>query len=265
MSRKSVRFKFAGKLSRMMLIMVLLISLLCGLTACRKKKTDPQEITHETNSSQPAQTQEIEPTGSASATYTVTFRDHNGNVIKTEVVEWGQPATAPDDPVRDGYYFAGWDKDFGNVTSDLEITATYTTTKPVISVESATVNKGADEVTLNIRVQNNPAIMGAVLKMSVDDKVFSFKECNKFWDPGLTLTGPGSGITSSPYTFLMDAMELSDEDKKDGILFSVTFDIKNPNATGDFAVKLSCDKGAIFDEDYNTPDVILENGTITIK
>ena len=107
--------------------------------------------------------------------------------------------------------------------------------------------------------------MGAVLKMSVDDKVFSFKECNKFWYPGLTLTGPGSGITSSPYTFLMDAMELSDEDKKDGILFSVTFDIKNPNATGDFAVKLSCDKGAIFDEDYNTPDVILENGTITIK
>lgn len=205
---------------------------------------------------------EISP---AVVTYTVTFKDHNGTVLKTETVEKGKAATAPANPSREHFTFAGWDKSFNNVTSNLVVTATYTTSKVVLSAESVTVNKGTNEVTVNIRVYNNPGIMGAVLKVSVNDQVFSFKSGSKTGFPGLTLTSPGSGVTSSPYTFMLDALELSGEDRKDGTLFSITFTIDNPNATGTYDVKLSYNNKGIFDENYNYPNVALENGTITIK
>jgi uncharacterized repeat protein (TIGR02543 family) len=58
--------------------------------------------------------------------YTVTFQDYNGTVLKTETVKHGGKARAPVDPTRSGYVFSGWDKDFTNVTTDLEVTALYT-------------------------------------------------------------------------------------------------------------------------------------------
>jgi uncharacterized repeat protein (TIGR02543 family) len=57
--------------------------------------------------------------------FTVIFYDHDGSVIKTENVEYGKDASAPSDPVRVGYKFIGWDKDYTNVTSDLTVTALY--------------------------------------------------------------------------------------------------------------------------------------------
>ena len=57
--------------------------------------------------------------------YTVTFKDWDGTVLKTEQVREGRSAHAPADPYREGYVFAGWDKDFSAVMSDLVVTATY--------------------------------------------------------------------------------------------------------------------------------------------
>jgi hypothetical protein len=201
----------------------------------------------------------------------VEFANQDGKILQSTYVPQGEDAvyygSVPKKP-RDEtnhYTFAGWDKSFENVTSDLVITATYTTEKTVIYAESVSVNKGAGEVTVNIRIINNPGIMGAILKVSVDDRMFSFKSAGKTGYPGLTLTVPGSGVTGSPYSFMLDALELSNEDKQDGTLFSVTFKIKNADATGAFAVKLSYDAGAIFDEKYKDAKVVLEDGTIRVK
>jgi uncharacterized repeat protein (TIGR02543 family) len=60
------------------------------------------------------------------ATYTVTFQDWDGSAIDTQQVEHGGSASAPADPEREGYTFNGWDEEFTNVTSDLTIIATYT-------------------------------------------------------------------------------------------------------------------------------------------
>lgn len=57
--------------------------------------------------------------------FTVSFVGKDGGELKTEKVQYGDPATAPDAPSIDGYEFAGWDTSFDSVTSDLTVTAVY--------------------------------------------------------------------------------------------------------------------------------------------
>lgn len=57
--------------------------------------------------------------------YTVTFKDWDGSVLKTQTVASGGSASAPTNPTRSGYTFTGWDKDYNHVTSDLVVTAQY--------------------------------------------------------------------------------------------------------------------------------------------
>lgn len=88
---------------------------------------------------------------STTTTYTVTFKDYDGDVLKTQTVEKGGSATAPTSPTRTGYTFTGWDKLFTNVTSDLTVTAQYTINTYTVtfnsnggsSVTSQTVNYGS--------------------------------------------------------------------------------------------------------------------------
>ena len=58
-------------------------------------------------------------------TFTVTFKDWDGRLLKEENVKWNANATAPADPSRDGYTFKGWDKAFSNIKSNTEVTALY--------------------------------------------------------------------------------------------------------------------------------------------
>lgn len=58
--------------------------------------------------------------------HTVRFVDHDGTVIDTQIVDEGTDATAPAAPTRTGYTFAGWDKGFTAVGTDITATALYT-------------------------------------------------------------------------------------------------------------------------------------------
>ena len=100
---------------------------------------------------------------------------------------------------------------------------------------------------------------------SVNDDVIGFKRATKTEYPSLYLTAPGSRQTTSPYNFLLDGMELTDEDKVDGTLFTITFTIKDPDAVGVFDINMSYVEGDISDENYEYLDVAIENGKITIK
>jgi len=57
--------------------------------------------------------------------YTVTFKDWDGTILKSETVNYGEAATAPPNPTRNGYIFTGWDTVFDNIASDLTVTAQY--------------------------------------------------------------------------------------------------------------------------------------------
>lgn len=68
----------------------------------------------------------VTATYTAKASYTVTFVDHDGTVLKTEAVVSGKDATPPADPTRANYNFAGWQGSYTGVTENVTVTATYT-------------------------------------------------------------------------------------------------------------------------------------------
>ena len=81
-------------------------------------------------------------------TYTVTFKDWDGFVFKTQTVEEGSSATAPSNPTRNGYTFIGWDIAFDNVTSDLIVIAQYEeiTDPDVPEDEKNNIKLGSDTI-----------------------------------------------------------------------------------------------------------------------
>lgn len=72
--------------------------------------------------------------------YTVTFKDWNGQILKTQTVTGGAVALAPPNPTRDGYTFISWDKGFTNVTSNLEVIAQYEKNKTNININIGTTS-----------------------------------------------------------------------------------------------------------------------------
>ncbi len=202
-------------------------------------------------------------------TFTVTFVDHDGTVLKTcENVESGTAAAAPSDPTREGYTFIGWDKEFDNVTSDLTITAQYekvqiSYTEPTLVVDSVSAKAG-DTVQVAVSLHENPGVLGAVLKLS--------------WEEGLTLTAIENGsafsalsLTGSklPRTgnanFNWYATEISDDQVKDGEVLMLTFTVSDTVAAGtNIALEASYVEGDFFDRDKNPVELNIVNGSVTV-
>ena len=53
--------------------------------------------------------------------YTVEFYNWEGDVISTQTVKEGENAALPENPVKEGYIFKGWDTSVANVSQNLEI------------------------------------------------------------------------------------------------------------------------------------------------
>ncbi len=57
--------------------------------------------------------------------YTVKFYDAEGVVLSEQVINYGENATAPASPSKQGSTFMGWDKTYTNVTSNLDVYPVY--------------------------------------------------------------------------------------------------------------------------------------------
>ncbi|MDO4265490.1 MAG: discoidin domain-containing protein [Eubacteriales bacterium] len=91
---------------------------------------------------------EASPEGLYAVTYTqcydVIFEDWDGTVISKQRVPYGMAAEAPEDPVREGYVFTGWNKDFDEITANLTVRAQY---------EKAEEEKTADKTKLQSKIR----------------------------------------------------------------------------------------------------------------
>lgn len=95
-------------------------------------------------------------------TFTVVFKDKDGNVIVTRTVKKGEDAELPKAPEVKGYKFSKWDKDNKNVQSDLVITAIYTKNeagKPASSTKSVKTAVGGTSLVLGML---GVSVLGAI-------------------------------------------------------------------------------------------------------
>ena len=58
-------------------------------------------------------------------TFTVTFKDYDGTILKVEEVVQFESAKAPNNPERNFYEFIGWSREFNYIEEDIEVIAQY--------------------------------------------------------------------------------------------------------------------------------------------
>jgi len=119
-------------------------------------------------------------------TYTVTFKDWNGTVLKTQSVAYGGSATPPANPARTGYVFSGWSGSYTNVTSDRTITATYTTNTFTITASAGTGGSISPSGTIVVNYGSS--------------KAFTITASTGYNISSVTVDGSSVGAVSS-YTF----------------------------------------------------------------
>jgi len=195
-------------------------------------------------------------------TYTVTFKDHDGTVLKSETVEAGKAATAPAAPARDGYTFAGWDKAFDKVTGDLVVTALYEaeTDETKLYVSGATAFCG-DTVTVTVSVKNNPGILGMLLSLEYDESV-------------LTLVGTANGDATAALTYLEPSRLISGCNflwygsstgtVTDGSVLTLTFRVAEDAAAGTYQIVLDYSSQDTYDTSYSPITAVTVDGNVVI-
>ena len=204
-------------------------------------------------------------------TYTVTFKDWNGTVLKTQQVQYGGAATAPANPTRTGYTFTGWDKAFTNVTADLVVTAQYVQNEPVstpvpsdvpqIVVESKTTSAGST-VAVNISIANNPGIVSMTLHVNFDSRL----ELVSVQDTGLLPGKVHSTVMLNPYTLAWENDSATQNYTVNGTLVTLTFNVPENLEEGDYAVSVSYDSEGyeIYDFNAEPVDFAVVNGKISV-
>ena len=193
--------------------------------------------------------------------FTVTYKDYDGTVLKTEEVESGKAAIAPENPYRDGYTFTGWNQPFSNVISDMEIVAQYQkNTAPTLVVRNVTTTAGATNVEVVVQAQNNPGIAGMTLGVEYDEDVLTFTKVTSHEVlSGLSFQKPKtykSGCNLVWYGTEPDEVV-------DGTAFKLVFTITESASSGTYPITLTYSTG--YDASLGSIDMEVINGSIVIN
>lgn len=134
---------------------------------------------------------------------------------------------------------------------------------PTIIIDTVHAAPGDKSVTVTASVKNNPGILGMTLCVSYDESVLTLKSAeNGEALSVLNYTAPGTLKSSS--TFLWDAIELSDEDVRDGTILTMTFAVSKDAEAGTYPVILSYGEDDIFDGNLDSVYFYRIDGAVVV-
>lgn len=190
--------------------------------------------------------------------YTVTFRDRNGKVLKTQLVEAGKSATPPVEPAG----FTGWDRAFDQVASDLTVTALdHQEQAPSFQVGHVTGAAG-QTVQVPILIKNNPGVAGARITVSYDKKLTLTDAQSADAFSALHYTGPGKYV--SPCNFTWDSEK--GMAAANGTVLTLSFQLPASAPSGQvYRITCSYEEGDIYNEALNNVRFEMLDGTITVR
>ena len=203
--------------------------------------------------------------------YTVTFKDWNGTVLKTQQVQYGGAATAPANPTRAGYTFTGWDKAFTNVTANLVVTAQYVQNEPVstpvpsdvpqIVVESKTTSAGST-VAVNISIANNPGFVTMGIQVAYDSNLTLLSVS----DTGLVPGQMFSTEIENPQPLYWANPTATADCTVNGKIATLTFKVADNAEEGEYHIRVSYDYDNydIYNQSGEAVQFATVNGTLTV-
>lgn len=205
-----------------------------------------------------------EVTCCAQESYTVTFKDYDGTILKTENVKKGENATAPDVPEREYFVFVGWDNDYENITANTVVTAIYKEvvvmpTDPIFVISSAEVVNGETEVKITISLLNNPGIASAKLIVEYD-KVLTLETVEYNEEIG--------GMSMQPQSYnspvIVNWFNGLENSYGDFVFVTLTFDISDV-AEGEYYISLNYDENDVYDISEQNIKFDIIDGKISIS
>ena len=193
--------------------------------------------------------------------HTVTFKDYDGTIIKTELVDSGESVSPPANPTRAGSIFTGWDKSINNITKDTVITAKYVQLSgPTFIVERVNAQAGAQNIPVTISLTNNPGISSIGMYVK--------------YDPSLTLTSieynsnlGGQAVLPQKYSSPAKLTWVSPFDNTTGdkIFVTLYFNVSEA-ATGELPVEISYNADDVYDmTENNIPFNVVNNAVLVTK
>ena len=203
--------------------------------------------------------------------HTVTFKDWNGTVLKTQQVQYGGAATAPANPTRTGYTFTGWDKAFNNVTANLVVTAQYVQNEPVstpvpsdapqIVVESKTTSAGST-VAVNISIANNPGFVTMGIQVAYDSNLTLLSVS----DTGLVPGQMFSTEIENPQPLYWANPTATADCTVNGKIATLTFKVADNAEEGEYHIRVSYDYDNydIYNQSGEAVQFATVNGTLTV-
>lgn len=195
--------------------------------------------------------------------YNVSFQDFDGTILKSEIVKCGEAASAPTDPLREGYTFAGWNKDFSYVVEDTVITAEYIRiTETAFKVDTVTVTSDTKKAEIKVSVANNPGILGMLISLEYNENALKLVDCQT----GLAL----SALTfqkPSKYTSGCNFVWYGSEtgEVMDGEMLILTFEIAEDAEPGSYPITISWNDRDIYDNNCDMVDPNVTQGAIVIN
>ena len=203
--------------------------------------------------------------------HTVTFKDWNGTVLKTQSVYHTGAATAPANPTRAGYTFTGWDKAFNNVTANLVVTAQYVQNEPVstpvpsdapqIVVESKTTSAGST-VAVNISIANNPGFVTMGIQVAYDSNLTLLSVS----DTGLVPGQMFSTEIENPQPLYWANPTATADCTVNGKIATLTFKVADNAEEGEYHIRVSYDYDNydIYNQSGEAVQFATVNGTLTV-
>lgn len=134
--------------------------------------------------------------------------------------------------------------------------------EPTVRVESVSASPG-DSVEVDIVLEHNPGILGATLTFTFDqDLTLVDAQAGEAFSC-LTMTKPGR--FGSPCNFVWDGIDLTEEDIRDGVILTLTFQVSADAAVGEaLPVSVSYAPGGITGKDLNPVELDIQNGAVTV-
>lgn len=186
-------------------------------------------------------------------TYTITFLNYDGSVIKSEVLEYGSMPIAPT-PSRTGYDFTGWDSSVTTVTGDKTYTAQY-------EIKTFTITwKVGDNTTTQTydynstpKYPNGTPILAGVL----------FPEANVFkgWSPNIATVTDNATYTAQFQLEGITGNCGADGDNVQWLILNGTLYVRGSGAT----VSLGLGDSSLWKNYLGQFDTIIVGGGVALK